>query len=106
MTPLLEHKDRGRRPPIYCFINSEHPAGMKQVVAMSQAGRILAEDYGQSDYDCRVKIGLGSMRHHDQYALEYPNGYMLMWVNDPHRDAELRRVIEMNRTIDEIEESL
>lgn len=106
MTPVLSHDQRGNRPTIYCFINSEHPTGVKQVVAMSQAGRIIASDYGQAEFDCRRRIGLGSMKHHDQYALAHPNGYVLMWIHDPGKDDELQRVIKMNQTIDMIEESL
>jgi hypothetical protein len=96
----------GSRPIIYCFINSEHPVGMMQVVALSQGGRILASDYGRNEHECRSKIGLGSFKHHDQYELAHPKGYMLLWVDDPHSDPELRRVIEINQRLDEIEEAL
>jgi hypothetical protein len=98
--------DKASRPIIYCFINSEHPSGMKQVVAMSQGATILAEDYGRSDHECRVKIGLGGFNHHEKYEQVHPNGYMLVWVDDPKNDPELTRVIRVNETIDEIEESL
>ena len=94
------------RPIIYCFINAEHPTGMKQVVALSQGGTILAQDYGKNEHQCRVRIGLGGFRHHDQYELSHPSGYMLVWVDDPRNDPELRRVIEVNKRIDEIEEAL
>jgi hypothetical protein len=96
----------GSRPTIYCFVNSEHPSGMKQVVALSQAGRILATDYAKTEHECRAKIGLGGFRHHDQYELAHPSGYLLVWVDDPYGDPELRRVIEINQKLDEIEESL
>lgn len=96
----------GSRPIIYCFINSAHPAGMMQVVALSQGGRILASDYGRNEHECQSKIGLGGFRHHDQYELAHPNGYMLLWVDDPHNDPELRRVIKINQRLDEIEEAL
>lgn len=96
----------GSRPIIYCFVNSVHPSGMMQVVALSQSGRILAKDYAETEHESRAKIGLGSFNHHDQYELSYPNGYMLLWVNNPREDPELRRVIEINNRLDEIEESL
>jgi hypothetical protein len=73
---------------------------------MSQAGRILAEDYGRTAHACRVAIGLGGFNHHLVYGYHYPNGYVLTWVEDPRTDAELRRVIEVNRRISEIEEAL
>ena len=110
--PLVDAKrmiglfDKGSRPIIYCFVNSVHPAGMRQVVAMSQGGSILAEDYGRTEHECRMKIGLGGFRHHDQYEMTHPSGYMLLWVDNPKDDPELRRVIEINQRLDEIEEAL
>jgi hypothetical protein len=110
--PLVDAKlmigstDKGSRPTIYCFINSQHPAGMYQVVAMSQGGSILAEDYGRTEHECRIKIGLGGFRHHNQYELAHPSGYMLVWIDNPKNDPELRRVIEINQRLDEIEEAL
>ena len=103
---MIDLKTGGTRPIIFCFINSEHPAGMYQVVALSQGGRILASDYARTKHEARMKIGLGGFRHHDQYELAHPNGYMLVWVDDPRNDPELRRVIEINQRLDEIEEAL
>ena len=99
-------RDGGTRPKIYCFVNSQHPTGMMQVVALSQGGSVLATDYGRNEHECRMKIGLGGLRHHDQYELSHPSGYMLVWIEDPQNDPELRRVIEVNKRLDEIEEEL
>jgi hypothetical protein len=96
----------GGRPVIYCFILLPEPGGGGMVIAMSQAGRTLASDHGRTEFDCRKKIGLGSLRHHPAYAAAHPEGYMLTWVDNPTTDPELNRVIRINMEINEMERKL
>jgi len=103
MKTLVGHKDRGGRAPIYCFIWDHLPHDMGYVVvAMSQAGAILASEFAPTEHQARIEIGLGSIRNHRRYTAEYPNGYILMWVDDGLNNEEIQRIISVNNQINEI----
>lgn len=103
MRSPVTHKELGGRPPIYCFVwDRIRLPGSVVVVAMSQAGTILAAEQAPSEHQARVRIGLGSVRNHDRYTAEYPNGYVLMWLEDGLRNQEVQNILEMNRRVDMI----
>ena len=102
MKAPVAHKELGGRPPIYCFVWDRIRMPGVVVVAMSQAGTILAAEHAKTEHDARVNIGLGSIRNHDRYTAEHPNGYVLMWLEDGLRNEEIQNILEMNRRVDMI----
>lgn len=102
MKTAVEHADRGQQPPIYCFVAGKRRRIGHVVVAMSQAGVIIASEIAKSEDEARVLIGLGSLRNHDIYQHHHPNGYILMWVPEGFRNEEVRRVIGVNLDLQSI----
>jgi len=98
----VTHKELGGRPPIYCFVWDRLNMPGVVVVAMSQAGAILASEFAPTEHQARIEIGLGSIRNHRRYTAEYPNGYILMWVDDGLNNEEIQRIISVNNQINEI----
>lgn len=44
-------------------------------------------------------MGITSNWHHDDYKEHYPEGYQLIWVDDPENDEELKTVWKLNEEV-------
>lgn len=74
---------------IFCFINSGRGTDWIRVSALSEDGEFLAGHVSSSEGFAKHDIGLTSDWKHDAYKERYPDGYELVWVDDPKGHADL-----------------
>ena len=58
--------------------------------ALSEDGEILASHVSSNRDYAKHDMGWTSGWKHDHYKEKYPNGYELVWVDDPHTDQEFQ----------------
>lgn len=75
---------------IFCFINSG--AGTDWVItdALAEDGEFLAGHCSSNDSWAKHDIGINSDWKHDAYKAHYPDGYELVWVENPRDDSDLK----------------
>ena len=83
---------------IYCFINSSSPEWYS-VLAIAENGHCLAGHASSSKYWAAHDIGMTSDWKHELYKEHYPNGYELVWLDDPMEDEGLKLAAELNQML-------
>ena len=73
---------------IFCFINGGS-SGWYEVVAISENGYHLAGHISSCKSWAKHDIGIGSDWKHDKYKKHYPDGYELVWIDEPENSKEL-----------------
>ena len=85
---------------IYCFATGNTP--FKFVRAISEEGHCIAMRTSVNTEWAKNHIGYTSKRCHNRYQSYYPNGYELVWVDDPDNNQEFSiaydQYIELCRT--------
>lgn len=69
-------------PKIYCFINGGTDYFL-DVAALAEDGNHLAGHASSNIYYAMHDIGIESDWKHDNYKKHYPDGYELVWIDDP-----------------------
>lgn len=82
---------------IFCFVNSGKGTDWQFVVAMDDAGVVLAEHLSSSDSWAKHDIGLTSDWKHERYREAHPDGYTLEWVDSPSDHVGLGLACERNQ---------
>ncbi|MGG3987432.1 hypothetical protein [Bacillus smithii] len=85
---------------IYCFINGGYE-NFLNVVALAEDGHVLAEHVSSNEYWAKHDIGVTSDWKHDSYKSFYPNGYEVVWLDDPLADERCVAAIELNKKLNE-----
>jgi hypothetical protein len=91
------------KPKIYCFINGGFDDWLR-VAAVSEDGVGLAGHTSSSYFWAKNDIGITSDWKHENYQKHYPNGFELVWLDDPEKtlqeDETFKQAIEIaNRTV-------
>ncbi len=87
---------------IYCFCNDGY-SGWWTVVALAEDGEILTKYICSHENYFKHDIGITSDWQHNKYKQKYPNGYELIWVDEPEDDDDLMRIIsEANKGVEEL----
>lgn len=76
-------------PKIFCFVNSNQ-TGLLLVDALAENGAFLAQHASSSKDWAKHDIGINSDWKHDLYRAHYPEGFQLVWVDDPKTHPELQ----------------
>lgn len=84
---------------IYCFVNSGRDTDMQHVIALCEDGYCLAGHLSSNEYFARHDIGLGSDWKHEIYKEHCPDGYELIWVDDPENSKEVESAYQLNQEI-------
>jgi hypothetical protein len=72
------------KPKIYCFINGGTNYFMN-VVALAEDGNTLAGHASSNEYYAQHDIGITSDWKHENYLKHYPEGFELVWLDDPEK---------------------
>jgi hypothetical protein len=75
---------------IYCFINGYVTNGLLEVVALSEDGRIVAWHPSKNEEFAKRDIGINSLLKHRVYKNIYPQGYKLIWLDEPFNDERVK----------------
>ena len=99
--------------PEECPNGVESPVGGKKIFAfcnggggqcyealsICEDGHVVAQHICSSPGWCKHDLGIGSTWKHDQYSEHCPDGYELIWVDDPRGHAGLQAAAELNRKL-------
>jgi hypothetical protein len=83
---------------IYCFINGSMSLGLI-VAAVSEDGVGLCSHCSSSINFAKHDIGYNSDWKHDIYNKEYPNGWKLVWVDNPKEHEGLQNALKKNKAL-------
>lgn len=83
---------------IYCFINSGS-VGWYSVVGLAEDGHCLSGHLSSDEYWARHDIGITSNWKHEEYKKHYPDGYELVWLDEPMEDEGFRISAELNEKL-------
>jgi hypothetical protein len=83
---------------IFCFINREFGSGDLGVVALADNGMCVGGHVSSSLSFAKHDIGINSTWHHEDYKKEFPDGYELIWKDNPN-DLEILQAVQKNKTL-------
>lgn len=84
---------------IYCFVNSGRGSDMQHVIALCEDGHCLAGHLSSSEGFAKHDIGMTSDWKHDHYKEHCPEGYELIWVDEPGGSPEIDAAYLLNQQI-------
>lgn len=82
---------------IYCYVLGRWEGGDVSVEAFSADGEVLAGHVSSNVAFAKHDIGITSERKHDKYREYYPDGYKLVWLDDPESDSRWQAALEINQ---------
>ena len=85
---------------IYCFINGGS-YGMLNVLALAEDGYCLAGHISSNEYWASHDIGINSDWKHNLYDKHYPDGYELVWLDDPMSNVGFKEAAKRNEELGE-----
>jgi hypothetical protein len=88
---------------IYCFINGGNPYFLN-VLALADDGNVLAGHASSNEYWAQHDIGINSDWKHNLYKEHFPNGYELVWLDNPMEDEGFKKAVELNEKLGQEEE--
>ena len=83
---------------IFCFINSGSPSWYS-VVALAEDGYCLAGHISSNKGFAKHDIGITSNWKHELYDEHYPNGYELIWLDNPETNEEFKLAAKKNEEL-------
>jgi hypothetical protein len=89
---------------IYCFVNGGSPYFLN-VLALADDGHVLAGHASSSEYWAMHDIGVNSDWKHNLYKEHFPNGYELVWLDNPMEDEGFKCAAKLNEKLGEEAES-
>ena len=90
---------------IYCFVNSGAGTDMQFVIALCEDGHCLAQHLSSSLGFAKHDIGMNSDWKHENYKEHCPEGYELVWIDDPKNSLEIDAAYLLNQQLAEKEKS-
>lgn len=84
------------KPKIFAFVNSGAGTDMQMVLALAEDGACLAQHCSSSHTWAKHDIGATSDWKHDEYRKHYPDGYEVVWLDEPGESVELARAYLKN----------
>lgn len=81
---------------IFCFINSGKGSDWVVTNALAEDGEFLASHISSNDTWAKHDIGVHSDWKHDAYKAHYPDGYEVVWVDDPGHDPDLLAAYQLH----------
>lgn len=84
---------------IFCFINSGRNTEFQNVVALCEDGHCLAGHLSSSEGWAKHDIGINSDWKHENYKNHCPEGYELVWLDDPNGVPEFESACEKNKQL-------
>lgn len=85
-------------PKIFCFVNGGSP-GWFSALAICEDGHCLAGHTCSSEGWAQHDLGIGSDWKHDKYREHCPNGFELVWVDDPKTHPGLQAAYLLNQEL-------
>jgi hypothetical protein len=88
------------KPKIFLFVNSSAPEWYVGL-ALAEDGHCLAQHVSSHPEWSKHDLGLTSDWKHEYYREHYPQGYELVWIDDPAlgKDAGLDLAYERNQAL-------
>jgi len=91
------------KPKIYCFDNTGC-GDIRDALAMAEDGHVLGRHCSSSRYFCQLDLGIygltiQSVEQVTAYHKHYPDGYQLVWVEDPRMSLDLEKAYELNQAL-------
>lgn len=86
---------------IYCFINSGKGTEWNHVIALCEDGHCLAGHLSSCEGWAKHDIGINSDWKHENYKEHCPEGYDLIWVDDPEESNEIAAAYKLNQELGE-----
>lgn len=65
--------------------------------AIAEDGEGLCSHLSSSLSFSKLDMGYTSKSKHDLYKKKYPDGYILVWINNPNDSEELTKVLKLNQ---------
>lgn len=89
------------KPPtkIFCFIQSGKDTDWVSTIAICEDGHCLAEHLSSDNCLALQDIGMTSDMKHDRYKEHCPDGYDLVWLDDPANSPELDAAYAKNQEL-------
>lgn len=87
---------------IYCFINVTYASGDMLVESLCEDGTFLSQHFSSSVSFAKHDIGINSDWQHDKYKEHCPEGFELIWVDDPEDSEEMNAAYEIHLSKNEI----
>lgn len=83
---------------IFCFCNGGRP-GWYEALAICEDGVVVGQHICSTPGWCKSDLGIGTNNKHEQYAAHCPDGYELVWVDDPRNHAGLQAAYALNQEL-------
>jgi hypothetical protein len=74
-------------------------------VALCEDGHVLAGHLSSSLDFCKLDMGVTSDHKHAHYQEHCPDGFELIWVDDPHTHAGWQEALQKNRQLPDADET-
>lgn len=86
---------------IYCYVNSGRNTDMQTVIALCEDGHCLAQHLSSHEQWAKHDIGVTSEHKHKNYEEHCPDGYELIWLDEPTESEELKLAYQLNQKLAE-----
>lgn len=83
---------------IYCFINGGN-VSWYNVAALAEDGNYLSGHLSSNEHWARHDIGITSDWKHEEYKKHYPDGYELIWLDEPMEDEGFKLAVQKNEEL-------
>lgn len=83
---------------IFAFCNGGSP-GWYSAMAICEDGHVVAQHICSSEGWIKHDLGIGSTSKHDNYAKHCPEGYELVWVDNPKTHEGLQAAYRLNQEL-------
>lgn len=84
---------------IFCFVNSGRDTNWQIVIALCEDGHCLAQHLSSSEGFAKHDIGITSDCKHEKYKEHCPEGYELIWLDNPESSVDLDAAYEKNQEL-------
>lgn len=84
---------------IFCLVNGGRGTDMQNVLALCEDGHCLGQHLSSSEGWAKHDIGITSDMKHDSYKQHCPDGYDLVWLDNPEDSDELKAAYTLNQEL-------
>jgi len=95
--------DAGDLPRIFVFVNTRYGTGDVLPIAIAEDGQGLCSHFCSGDGWALHDMGLTSDWKHDVYLRKYPQGFELVWLDNPLTDPRFAAVLPLCKRTEEAE---
>lgn len=83
---------------IFCFVDGGSP-NWYNCVALCEDGHVVASHICSSPGWAKHDLGIESELKHDKYNAHCPNGWELIWLDDPKTDPRWQAAFKLNQQL-------